>query len=163
MEGRGALFARNGRTLITLHDKSIKILNPKSRALQAEFPVAPGVGFTTPLALSDDGNILAVGSNPVTETDNAIHLWDTRNGTHLGVCTGHTQGVRWLAFSPDGETLASASDDSTLRFWNVRTQQELLSIRQLANPIREILFSPDGNWLVAKTSSGLQLLGGSPE
>jgi WD40 repeat protein len=115
----------------------------------------------SPLALSADGNLLAVGSNPVTETENAIRLWDTRNGKLIGVCKGHTQGVRWLAISPDAETLASVSDDSTLRFWNVRTRQELLSIWNLADPIREILFSPDGNTLAAKTSSGLRLLDAS--
>jgi WD40 repeat protein len=161
IEGKGALFSRNGNVLVTLHDRSIKTWNPKARSLKAELPLEADLGFLTPLALSDDGNILAVGSNPIAETENAIRLWDTRGGKLLGVCKGHTQGVRWLAFAPDGETLASASDDSTLRFWNVRTQQELLSIRRLAEPIREILFSPDGNWLAGKTTRGLRLLDGS--
>jgi len=126
-----------------------------------EFSVAADFGLDTPLALSDDGGILAAGSNPITETENAIRLWDTHNGRLLGVCTGHTQGVRWLAFSPDGETLASVSDDSNLRFWNVRTQQELFSIQRLADPVRDILFSPNGHWLAAKTLGGLRLLDAS--
>ena len=163
LEGKAALFSRNGNVLITLHERSIKVWTPKARSLKAELPVEGGFRFLAPLALSDDGNTLAVGSDPLTETENAIRLLDTRSGKLLGVCKGHTQGVRWLAFSPDGETLASVSDDSTVRFWNVDTQQELLSIRRLAEPIREILFSPDGNWLVAKTLGGLQLLDGSED
>ena len=163
IEGKGALFSRSGLVLVTLHERAIKIWNPKIRSLKGEFPVEAELSFATPMALSDDGNILAVGSNIFTETENAIRLWDTRNGQLLGVCKGHTEGVMRLAFSPDGETLASASSDSTLRFWNVRTQQELLSIQRLADPIRDILFSPDGNWLVAKTTSGLRLLDGSRE
>ena len=115
-QGKGALFSRNGAVVVTLHDRSIKVWNPTTRSLKAEFPLAADFGFGTPLALSDDGGILAVGSNPIAETENAIRLWDTHNGKLLGVCKGHTQGVRWLAFSPDGETLASVSDDSTLRF-----------------------------------------------
>ena len=161
--GKGALFSRNGAVVVTLHDGSIKLWNPTTRSLKAEFPADADFGFGTALALSDNGNVLAVGSNPITETENAIRLWDTRSGKSLGVCKGHTQGVRWLALSPDGETLASASDDSTLRFWNVQTQQELLSTQRLDDPIREILFSPDGDWLVAKTASGLRLLDGSRE
>jgi len=162
-EAKGALFSRNGNVLVTLHDRSIKAWDFQARSLKTELPVETGLGFLAPLAISDDGNTLAVGSDPLTETENAIRLWDTRNGELFGVCRGHTQGVRWLAFSPDSETLASVSDDSTLRFWNVRTQQELLSIRRLAEPIREILFSPDGNWLVARTTNGLRLLDGSPD
>jgi len=161
LAGKAALFSRNGATVVTLHDRSIKLWNPTTRSLKAEFPVAADFGFGTPLALSDDGGILAAGSNPIAETENAIRLWDTHNGKLLGVCKGHTQGVRWLAFSPDGETLASVSDDSTLRFWDVHTQQELLSIQRLADPFRDILFSPDGRWLAAKTLRGLSLLDGS--
>ncbi len=161
LQGKGALFSQNGAAVVTLHDGSIKLWDPTTRSLKAEFPLAADFGFGTPLALSDDGGILAVGSNPITETESAIRLWDVRNGKPLGVCKGHTQGVRWLAFSPDGETLASVSVDSTLRFWNVRTQQELLSIQRLADPIRDILFSPDGRWLAAKTLGGLRLLDGS--
>lgn len=161
IQGKGALFSRNGTAVVTLHDRSIKLWNPTTRSLRAEFPAAADFGFGTPLALSDDGGILAAGSNPITETENAIRLWDIRSGKLLGVCKGHTQGVRWLALAPDGETLASVSDDSTLRFWNVRTQQELLSIQRLADPVRDILFSADGRWLAAKTLGGLWLLDGS--
>jgi len=159
--GKGALFSRNGAVVVTLHDRSIKLWNPTTRTLKAEFPITADFGFGTPLALSDNGGILAAGSNPIAETENAVRLWDTHNGKLLGLCKGHTQGVRWLAFSPDGETLASVGDDSTLRFWSVRTQQELLSIQRLADPVRDILFSPDGHWLAAKTLGGLRLLDGS--
>jgi WD40 repeat protein len=159
--GKGALFSQNGAVVVTLHHRSIKLWNPTTRLLKAEFPVTADFGFGTSLALSNDGGVLAAGSNPITETENAIRLWDTHNGKLLGVCKGHTQGVRWLAFSPEGETLASVSDDSNLRFWNVRTQQELFSIQRLADPVRNILFSPNGHWLAAKTLGGLRLLDAS--
>jgi WD40 repeat protein len=163
IEGKRALFARSANVLVTLHDHSIKAWSVKPRSLKADFPVEADLGFTAPMVLSDDGTLLAIGSNPVTEADNAIRLWDTHTGKLLGVCKGHTQGVRWLAFSPDGQTLASASSDSTLRLWDLRTQQELLSIQRLADPMSDILFSPDGNWLAGKTASGLHLLDGSAD
>jgi len=161
IEGKRALFARGGKVLLTLHDRSVKVWNTRPRTLKLEFPVEADLGFMTPIALSDNGQLLAAGSNPTTEVENAIRLWDTRTGKFLGVCKGHTQGVRWLAFSPDGETLASAGSDSNLRLWDLRTQQELLSLQRLADPISDILFSPAGNWLAAKTASGLRLLDGS--
>lgn len=163
IKGKDALFSINGSLLVTFHDRSFKLWDPQARSLKAEFPVEADFSFGTAFALSDDGGILAAGSNAMRETENAIHLWDTRTGKYMGVCKGHTQGVRWLAFTPDAETLASVGDDSTFFCWNVRTQQELLSIKRLADPFRDILFSSDGNWLVAKTMSGLLLMDGSQE
>jgi WD40 repeat protein len=162
-QGKNAVFSRNGEVLITFHDRSFKTWDIRMRKPKSEFTVDADLGFGTAFALSDDGRVLAAGSNAITESDNAVHLWDTTTGKPLGVCKGHTQGVRWLAFAPDAETLASVGDDGTLRFWNVRTQQQLLSIQRIADPIRDILFSQGGSWLAAKTMTGLRLLDGSQE
>jgi WD40 repeat protein len=115
------------------------------------------------LALSHPMAVFSpLGSEAVNDPENAIRLWEheRRGRFYWEYAEGHTQGVRWLAFAPEGETLASVSDDSTLRFWNVGTQQELLSILQLANPVRDLRFSPDGNYLAVNTLKGLQLLDG---
>jgi WD40 repeat protein len=159
--GKAALFSGDSKVLVTLNGKSFKRWDAKARTAEAEFSIDAAYSFFAAFALSHDGSVLAAGSEAINDPENAIRLWDTRTGKMLGVCRGHTQGVRWLAFAPEGETLASVSDDSTLRFWNVRTQQELLSIQQLTNPMKDIRFSPDGRWLAVKTAKGLRLLHGS--
>jgi WD40 repeat protein len=83
---------------------------------------------------------------------------NTRTGKLIGICKGHTQGIGLLAFTPDGKTLVSVSSDSSLRFWSVSTQQELLAMKRIADPVQDLLFSPDGDWLILKTLTGLHLL-----
>ena len=60
--------------------------------------------------------MLASGS-----ADKTIRLWDGDGGAHLGTLIGHGGGVTSLAFHPDGTTLMSGSDDTTIRWWELGT------------------------------------------
>ncbi|MGK0185012.1 MAG: WD40 repeat protein/serine/threonine protein kinase [Verrucomicrobiales bacterium] len=146
-----ALFSKDGSTLITLrgHGKTADVWDPDTFSLRLSFSISPRPGSS--IALSPDGSILATTAN-VGDSNNAIKLWSTNDGALLGECLGHKQGVWSVAFSPNGKTLATSSDDSTLKFWNVATQQELLSIRRIGTTLTDLTFSPDGQWLVASTS-----------
>ena len=53
--------------------------------------------------------------------DGTARLWDPATGKHRRTLTGHTSGVRAVAFSPDGRLLATASDDGTARLWDPAT------------------------------------------
>ena len=41
---------------------------------------------------------------------------------------GHSQGVFSLAFTTDGNTLASGSADNTVKFWDVASRREIRSL-----------------------------------
>src|SRR5262249_15859273 len=45
-------------------------------------------------------------------------------------CQRHRQGVQGLAFSPDGQRLASASADGVVQVWKAATGEVLLTIRE---------------------------------
>ena len=63
-----------------------------------------------------------------------------------GVPDGHADGVWDVDFSPDGERVATVSEDHTARVWNARTGRPELMIR-LAAVGRDVAFSPDGSML----------------
>src|SRR5580692_1937918 len=61
---------------------------------------------------------------------------------------GHSGFIRDLDFSLDGRLLATASDDSSIRIWDVSNARELRQISQ-GLPIKRVRFSPDGHLVAA--------------
>ena len=62
---------------------------------------------------------------------------------------GHTDFVWSVAFSPDGQTLASGSWDGKIRLWNLRTLQHETTLIGHSSQVRSVAFSPDGQTLAS--------------
>ena len=69
--------------------------------------------------------------------------------------TGHSDAVHFVAYSPDGTRLASASSDGTVKIWDVITGQELLTLpgrtrETVPERMRAVVaYSPDGGRLAS--------------
>ncbi|MFM6783245.1 MAG: WD40 repeat domain-containing protein, partial [Dolichospermum sp.] len=63
--------------------------------------------------------------------------------------SGHSDHISSLAFSPNGQILASASKDKTLKIWTIDSGEEISSIKYHDAVINSIAFSPDGKVLAA--------------
>src|SRR5438105_3513421 len=60
---------------------------------------------------------------------------------------GHTQNITRIAWSPDGQILASPSEDHTIRLWNAETGQCLHILSGHTDIINGVSWSPDSNML----------------
>ena len=74
-----------------------------------------------------------------------LKLWDTRTGEQVRTLEGHSNTVGCMAFSPNGEVLASGGGryDGTVRLWNTRTGEES-RILEGQFGVHSVAFSPDG-------------------
>ncbi|NEO30155.1 MAG: protein kinase [Symploca sp. SIO3C6] len=80
---------------------------------------------------------------------------------------GHSQAVRYLAISPNSETLVSGSDDETIKVWNLTTQEAIYTLRHVlpskykrdnhpsAWKIRNVAIDPEGEILLSGGIDGI--------
>ena len=61
----------------------------------------------------------------------------------------HPGEIRSLAFSPDGQVLASGSEDAVVRFWDAQTGSLLQELSGHTAPVRVVAFTPDGKQLAS--------------
>ena len=62
---------------------------------------------------------------------------------------GHLQQPRSLAFSPDGQTLASGAEDRTVRLWRVSDGAMINAMEGHTAAVSDVAFSPDGQTLAS--------------
>ncbi|MBW4623041.1 MAG: hypothetical protein KME17_27240 [Cyanosarcina radialis HA8281-LM2] len=164
-------FSPDGQMLVSgSTDKTVKLWRIDGTELQT---FKGHKDWVLAVSFSPDGQVIASAGN-----DKTIELWHL-DGTHLQTLKGHRGWVRSVSFSPFaqrsrrefpptplkkggvgaslpsgiGGTLASASDDGTIKLWSLDgTLLETFSRHH--TKIRSITFSPDGQILASASDDG---------
>jgi WD40 repeat protein len=105
-------------------------------------------GRVNAVVFNPDGNLLASAES----YSSLVKLWDVATGQLLHTLSGHSDGVWAVAFSRDGELLASAggAHDGTVRIWDVKTGEFLQKVGGMGPTI----FAPHEDALIVYAPSG---------
>ena len=107
------------------------------------------------LALSSDGKLASCSS------DRTVRIWHLATGNCTHLLLGHMRTVTSISFAPDGDQLASGSEDLNIKIW------DLSSFNGVSDPyfpvsspgahegfVGNINFSPSGDIVVSESQAG---------
>jgi WD40 repeat protein len=106
-------------------------------------------GQASSLAFSPDGRRMAV-----TSLAGTITVYDTATGRVRAVLLGHSGVVAYVSWSPDGNYIASAGVDDSVRIWNAHTFL-LLRVLHHPDPVAGVAFTPDSRQVLSYDYAGL--------
>lgn len=144
------LFSVDGRQIISIsHDSTLKVWDALTGR---ELSTRENASL---MAQSPDGRWIAGQASP--DTRQTVQVWNATNGQEILTLEGHTALVSSLAFSPDGQRIASGSMDQTVKVWDVTSGQQSHDLKGHTGLVRSVAFSPDGRQLATAAENTIKV------
>ena len=132
-------------------------LNGGGKTLEIDVGKADNVVKGSIYTLQANGPVVASGG-----PEGVVRLWDIKSGKNITKFVGHTDNVRDLLISEDGDTILSASSDQTIKAWSLTAGRCLHTLTMHTDsvwcmysddPHLAVFYSGDKSGLVAKTDT----------
>ncbi|MHC4645217.1 MAG: WD40 repeat domain-containing protein [Planctomycetota bacterium] len=149
---RSAALSPDGKMLAAgRRDGTIRVWNTESGEIALEFPSAgSAANWNADMCFGPNGDLLAsVGDS---RTSRAIRIFSLKTARKVTECPGDFDGSPTIAFSPDGNMVASGGWRGTIRFWNARSGDEIVKTRSHFSSVRSVVFVAGEDFVVTKST-----------
>jgi WD40 repeat protein/mono/diheme cytochrome c family protein len=137
-------FSPDGRRALSADiDGELLLWDLERGTVIKEFACREEVKYPTAAVIAPDGRTCVVCAG------RSILLLDAVTGRLIRSLNGHTGWVVQAVLAPDGRKLVSASDDGTVRLWNLDNGQQERTYRGHQTGVKCVAFSPDSTRLVS--------------
>jgi WD40 repeat protein len=127
-----------GRVLSGSYDGTTRVWDVKSGKTILEFKPGLNVHSAT---YSPDQAIVVTGG----ESEEFVTIWDAKTGKRITNLKGHTDSVRCLAWTPNG---------NSIKTWNTTTWQQITVLAAHTNIVSCIAIFPNGRIFASALSDG---------
>jgi len=121
------------------------------------FPLMAHSDSVNAVTVTPDGKQMISSSQ-----DNTLKVWNLEaengvftvignliTGRQLFTLTGHSDSVNALALTPDGKQVISASDDNTLKVWDLSSREVIATFTGHSNSVNAVAVTPDSKQVIS--------------
>ncbi len=148
--GYGAVYTPDGTRLATVGADGQARLWDATTGVLAQTLALDNPAQLGSIAIDSNGDRIAVGGS-----DGRIMVIDVAANETIMDLKAHDADVWALAFSPDGQRLASGSWDFTSKVWDLETGQQMAAVEAPCSSMG-VAFSPDGQHVFSSCAEGAQ-------
>jgi eukaryotic-like serine/threonine-protein kinase len=140
-----ARFSPDGKQIALGKGSKVEVWSTlEGKRMYAEIPMESNAQW---IDFSPDGSKFLVACLDDQLYERGVHLFESKRGAPMGRSMRHRDGVNYAVFSPDGNFVATASEDFTAAVWDAHTGARVSPMLLHQNQVRHAAFNQSGAWV----------------